>query len=44
MTASLMGPNEVAVIVSFSGQVRDAVDVAVAAKNAGARVITSPAV
>lgn len=39
MTASLMGPKEVAVIVSFSGQTRDAVDVAVAAKKAGARII-----
>jgi DNA-binding MurR/RpiR family transcriptional regulator len=39
MTAALMKPNEVAVIISFSGQTKDSIEVAKEAKKAGATVI-----
>ncbi len=39
MTASLMKPKEVAVIISFSGQTKDSIEVAKEAKKAGATVI-----
>ena len=39
MTASLMKPSEVAVIISFSGQTKDSIEVAKEAKKAGATVI-----
>jgi DNA-binding MurR/RpiR family transcriptional regulator len=39
MTASLMGEKEVAVIISFSGQTKDTVEVAIEAKKSGAKVI-----
>ncbi|WP_312652246.1 MurR/RpiR family transcriptional regulator [Proteiniclasticum sp.] len=39
MTAALMNEKEVAVIISFSGETRDTIDVAAQAKKAGAKII-----
>ncbi len=39
MTAALMNEKEVAVIISFSGETRDTIDVATLAKKAGAKII-----
>ncbi len=40
MAASLMAPEDVAVIISYSGSTKDSIQVAQAAKKAGAKIIT----
>lgn len=39
MTASLMSGEEVAIVISYSGQIKDSIDVAKKAKEAGALAI-----